>query len=527
MAKSKFKPLLFTTTVRNPERFKRYLYVLNKFDGERLTDALAVRICGEAMRYGIYRPNRRPASVAGKWPRCSQGDFGDSLLNDDEVAWLLEHNPQDHKEAGFGKGWPSRFATIFGAVRQFGFAYFAPQEEISVSEIGKRLVGNLTVEVNENEIVATDGNPVNDQMAFLHAMVKYHRDNPFLRVLNSNTPLVLLLQVIRLLNADKRNNGAGISRREIPLLIFWKDANARSAYEMIMEIRGKYGYSPSPEVIRSYCIDRIMGGEFKKFKLASIVEEYPDEYIRKMRYTGLISLRGGGRFVDVNSDEAAKVDYILKNYADYKTFADVKEYYRYVATVDAELLGIPTAPVDAGRSEKMLGKWVEIYPWETVKRELLALSVHGCSADPVLKLLDSPVRLEFLTALAVKSRRPTYRVKPNYRCDDEGLPTSTAGGNKGDIECVGANSILVEVTMAEGRTQVIMEGWPVKRHLEAFKDAHPGAGCVFVAPTLYVDTKDQFEWTYSRQRLYTAPYTIKEFVEELDSDKPEFQTMPG
>lgn len=86
MRKCEFKPLLFTTTVRNPARFKRYLYVLNKFAGKTLTDSLAEEICGEAMRYGIYRPNKRPASVAEKWPSHSLGDFGDVILDDDEVV---------------------------------------------------------------------------------------------------------------------------------------------------------------------------------------------------------------------------------------------------------------------------------------------------------------------------------------------------------------------------------------------------------------------------------------------------------
>ena len=70
---------------------------------------------------------------------------------------------------------------------------------------------------------------------------------------------------------------------------------------------------------------------------------------------------------------------------------------------------------------------------------------------------------------------PEVRVIPNYPCDDEGLPTSTAGGigDKGDIECFEkSNSILVEVTMAEGRIQTTMEVWPITRHLEAFQNKY-------------------------------------------------------
>ena len=298
MAKSEYKPLLFTTTVRNPSRFKRYLFVLNKFKGQILTDALATKICGEAMRFGIYRPLNRTTAISEKWPNYSQGDFAEEVLTDAEVSWMLAHNPQNHKEAGFSKGWPSRFATIFMAVRQFGFAYINPGEAITISDIGGRLVNNQKVSTEGGVITVEDGNSKNDTDAFLHAMVKYHRDNPYLRTLNRNVPIVLLLKVIMLLNANPKNNGCGISRRELPILIFWKDDDAQAAYDMIMDIRMKHGYFPSEEVIRSYCIDNIMGGNFKKFKLASLINEYPDEYIRKMRYTGLISLRGGGRFVD-------------------------------------------------------------------------------------------------------------------------------------------------------------------------------------------------------------------------------------
>lgn len=526
MKKRKFKPLLFSTTVRNPYRFKRYLYILNNFKGQILTDDLAIKICGEAMRYGIYRPNHKTESIKKKWPSNSIGNFGYALLTDDEVAWLLNNNNQQHKEAGFEEGWASRFATIFMVVKQFGFAYFNQGEKIEISELGKMLVDNISVSLAAETITVKEGNAENDEKVFLHAMVKYHRDNPFVRVLNKNIPLVLLLKVIKLLNADKRNNNCGISRYELPLLIFWKDDDAQAVYQTIMEIREKYRYKPSPEVIRDYCIECIMGGEFKRFKLESITNEYPDEYIRKMRYTGLISLRGAGRFIDINHNEINKVDYILDNYSHYISYTDEKEYYSYVSTIDKKLLDIESAPVDANKSERLLLEWVTKYPWEKLKDELKILSSHSYSSDPVLKYLDTPVRFEFLAALAIKSRRPYYRIKPNYRCDDEGLPISTAAGNRGDIECYGNNNVLVEVTMLEGRQQVIMEGWSVKRHLEDFLEQYGNAGCMFVAPTIYRDTKDQFEWSFDKKNLYIVPFTIKEFISELDKVDKILMKMP-
>ena len=44
---------------------------------------------------------------------------------------------------------------------------------------------------------------------------------------------------------------------------------------------------------------------------------------------------------------------------------------------------------------------------------------------------------------------------------------------QGDIECIEPlKGTLVEVTMAEGRTQTMMEIWPIERHLMEFKEKY-------------------------------------------------------
>ena len=42
-ANPEYKPLLYTTTMRNPGRLKFMLYVLNKFEGQILDDELATK----------------------------------------------------------------------------------------------------------------------------------------------------------------------------------------------------------------------------------------------------------------------------------------------------------------------------------------------------------------------------------------------------------------------------------------------------------------------------------------------------
>ena len=491
-----YKPLLYTTTMRNPGRLKYMLYILNKFEGRILDDELATEICGETIRYGLYRPMKKLASVQQKWQTSDQGEFSEELLTDLEVELMIRNNPQSHKEAGFAKGWPSRFATIFDLTKELGLAWYKPGEPIVISSLAHHLLKSIEVDINEAENFVSYEvvHPEYEQQVFLQAFAKSQRRNPFVRVLNDNVPLILLLQTIRKLNSDPLQNGCGILRRELPLLIFWKNSDADALYRKIVELRRKHRYDASDEVITSICIDEIMEGCFKEFKPKSIMDEYPDEFIRKMRMTGLFSLRGAGRFIDINRNENATVDYILQHYSSYSHYTDEREYFDYMAELDANLVHMTAQPIRINNSERLLDEWLTVYSWNIIKNELSNLSAHRNSTDSVLKLLNAPSRLEFLTALAIKSKMPDVRVVPNYCCDDTGLPTSTAGGNKGDIECYERqNGVLVEVTMATGRTQTMMEVWPIERHLDEFQRERK-AQCIFVAPSIFSDSQRQIEF---------------------------------
>lgn len=511
-----YKPLLYTTTMRNPGRLKYMLYILNKFEGRILDDELATEICGETIRYGLYRPMKKLASVQQKWQTSDQGEFSEELLTDLEVELMMRNNPQSHKEAGFAKGWPSRFATIFDLTKELGLAWYKPGEPIVISSLAHHLLRSIEVDINEAENFVSYEvvHPEYEQQVFLQAFAKSQRRNPFVRVLNDNVPLILLLQTIRKLNSDPLQNGCGILRRELPLLIFWKNSDADALYRKIVELRRKHRYDASDEVITSICIDEIMEGCFKEFKPKSIMDEYPDEFVRKMRMTGLFSLRGAGRFIDINRNEDATVDYILQHYSSYSHYTDEREYFDYMAELDANLVHMTAQPIRINNSERLLDEWLTVYSWNIIKNELSNLSAHRNSTDSVLKLLNAPSRLEFLTALAIKSKMPDVRVVPNYCCDDTGLPTSTAGGNKGDIECYERqNGVLVEVTMATGRTQTMMEVWPIERHLDEFQRERK-AQCIFVAPSIFSDSQRQIEFVtfQSHGKKKIRAYAIDDLI---------------
>lgn len=518
---AEYKPLLFTTTMRNPARMKGLLNIFSRYNGQILTNELSTQIMSTVMSYGLYRPIKSNPSIISKWGSSkisSISQIGLYLLNSQEVNFLISNNPQNHKEAGFEYGWPSRFATVFDFPKELGFVYYNIDEPIEFSTLGLRLANSVTIEVNDNQISYNETQPEVEQQVFLHAMAKSQRNNPFVRVLNENVPLILLLEVIKKLNADTELNNAGISVNELPLVIFWKDNNSEALYQRIKKLRKEFRYSPSWEVIIDICLNEIMGGNFKRFDPKSIMVDYPDEFIRKMRLTGLISLRGGGRFIDINQNEIEKVDYVLHNYSTYQKFSTEREYFSYMAEVDEGLITETITTLPAEYNNALLEKWTQVYNWETIKSELEILSSKKTTRDGILKYLTNPTRLEFLISIAIKSRLPHVVVIPNYSCDDEGIPTSTAGGGKGDIECIEeSNGILVEVTMSEGTNQTKSETWPIARHLDSFKEIHNDAMCYFIAPTIYVDSLRHIKFIKHAENLRIEPFTINSFVSHLEN----------
>jgi hypothetical protein len=524
---STYKPLLFTTTVRNPERMKRLLNILSKFDKRTLTSQLAEEIIAELIKYGVYRPMKISNNVKEKWSSSKKGEFSEVLLTNKEVKEILKNNPQSHKEAGFDKGWASRFATYFDFAKELGFVYYWTDEKIEFSEIGLKLANSIQVDVDGDSILVSEPHPEFEQQAFLQALAKYQRNSPFIRVLNDNVPLILLLQTITKLNNDEAFNGVGITKLEIPLILYWKNNDAESLYKRIKKLRKEHGYDPSWETITEICRDEIMEGKDVERDNKSIMVDYPDEFIRKMRLTGLISLRGAGRFIDINKNEIKKVEYVLENYSEYPTFDTEKEYFDYMAETDVNLITMDSLALSVDENDELLLKWVDYYSWEVIKSELTGLSKKSNSKDELLKLLSHPTRLEFLTSLAIKSKHRDLKIIPNYPTDDEGIPTSTAGGqgNQGDIECFeNDNGILVEVTMSGGRTQTMMEVWPISRHLTEFsKKVKQNSMCHFIAPSIYIDSKKQIKYVKDTEDLNIKPRTIEEFIGFLETNKTLFE----
>ncbi|RAZ52106.1 AlwI family type II restriction endonuclease [Campylobacter hyointestinalis] len=483
--KREFKPLSFSTTIRNPARIVEFLEVLAKFDRQILTDEIIMSVVFELVKRKIYVPN-----FAKNFANFEE-------LSDDQVLEIIANSPQNHKEAGFEKGWPSRFDTWYKLIMEFGFCFYAMNETILISQSGYLLLNSA----NDDDKIAK---------IFLNCMSKYVSNNPFRNTLNSNIPLVLLLNVMN--DLKNKIGNSKISLREIPLFICWRDDDFQNLTNEILDLRSEFGFEVSNEIIYEKCLNLLNSTNEKRFKISQICFESVDEFVRKMRITGIISLRGNGRFIDFNTFEIANINYLLNLNLKPQNFNSKFEYFEFISKIDQNFL-IQNKISNNSQNvlkQKTLCEFASKYTKKQIFSELKILqNKKSSSKDEIFKFISEPTRFEFLTAIALKQNLKNTEIFPNYKIDDEGLPTSHAVGNEADIYCVDlATKAIIEVSLMNGKAQIINEMLPITRHLKDRGDDF----AIFVAPKIFEDCKRYAKFIKFNENLEIINYDIDEFI---------------
>lgn len=503
------KPLSFSTTMRNPDRIAGFLNCLLPYENMILTSEVIHKIIKNIIANRLYKTVKYQMKMT-RYKDIYHNE--DKAYTDDDLEDIIQNSPQNHKEAGFNKGLNSRFDTWYKLSMEFGFVYYEMNKPINISNTGHMLIDAYNEQpINERKI----------QDIMLNALMKYQTNNPFRKNANSNAPLPLLLNVLDLFKKDKKENGAGVSRQELSILICWNDNNANALYNYIKNLRKEVGFNYSDEFIYAKCLDILGANDSQKnrFKMNQICGEAVDEYIRKMRSSGIISLRGNGRFIDFNMVEEDKIRYVIDNYSEYPVFTDKSQYYDYMGTIDNNVLEIKqSTKIDLTDVRKQaLYKYAKEYSKEKIFEELLKVCNKKESTDDILKFINAPTRLEFLTSISLVQQFEGLDVNPNYSVDDEGLPTFTAGGGMADIECFDSKyNSYFEVTLMCGRQdQVNNEIVPIRRHLKEALQRNPLSFSVFVAPVVHEDTIEVANLYKIRENLDILTFSINDFIKNI------------
>lgn len=502
------KPISFDTTLRNPSRIPQFISILSKFEGKVINDQVALELEGEIIRWKIFEPTKKTLGKYVKsynkkfnfkaadqsigasekvdkyYRRWDESEPGKAKLT--EIIYLLQNTMTAHKDAGWNGGWESRLGTQFNFLNELGFVQVVKDGKVQISPNGKLMI----TEYENGYPLKENHDESFEQSAFLNAFSKYQINNPYRKNTIKVNFFPLVLNVIKYL--DEKYNRPGVSRQDIPFIIAWGNNDFASLAEYIHSFREKFKYNTTDERVYDYAMNIMddstpsdviaeASSEFiiskkRDYKFEKITGETPDEVIRKLRLTMLISLRGAGRFIDINRNERKKINYVLNNYATNIDFdEDKSEYFEYMGEIDNELRFsqyIDETEEAKDAKEKAIESWSSKKDWDFLKVEMMNSIEKQPSTDLILKYVKETVRLEFLSAIVLKKALPKIKVIANYKADDQGIPFNTAGGGNGsksgaDIDIFEDEiHAIVEPTISRARSfQVEHEIPSIRNHV--------------------------------------------------------------
>lgn len=543
----------FNTTVRNPERMEALLRILVDMEGVPFDAAGQERFFGLQIKKRFYTPMRR--TLGDELASSVYDTDQNEDLDDSVVSNILDKYRGSVDSAGRGR-------TSVAVLNRFGLSIALQSHgPVVITPLGKKW---LSGEIDDEEL-------------FTRFLLRWQYPNPIESGYNAFDikPFLGVLHLINDVNSawiELGNKPVGLSKEEYRLFALSlknKDEIAGAVRQIIdfrqrtRALSGKQRTDFINDFTRSRAIAIYSySNEDGLRKHIGNLKDYADSSLRYLRISGLIALRGSGRYVDIAADKIAEVKSIIKSVpVGSVDFATAEEYIGYLGDLSYELpwqneddlrrisenltsvleteAGEASIDVDTTDiSIKPIAQQVNILQDKIndVRIQKLRSLKHNLDVldEAIVKLSDitssryetvtarPSLDFEWYTSRALMVLNDALRIDPSYKVGDDGLPTGFRG-NASDIECEYTSfGMTVEVTLLNGRDQWYAEGQPVMRHLRDFEGklaSTKHAYCIFVAPYIHRDTLNQFwvsnkyEFEGSRQRI--VPMTVSEFVDLL------------
>lgn len=548
------KPWSITTTLRNPERLRNFLVVLQQL--ENLEWDLK-----NQKKYQILLIQNRTYGYGSRqfYNGLSQNQI--NLVDDSSKKISLKEaenifNAKNYEDPAM------RGRQSINPLKKIGLVAIKDGKVI-ITALGKLF---LKDDFDFGEI-------------FFRSFIKWQIPNP-----DSNDyklengydikPFIGILHLINEVNKKSLNLGEkakGISKQEFslfcPTLVNFKYIKLYA--EKIINIRKKIkGKSKQEQKIIFDNYKKVFVQEFLDTpdqeeinKLLQNLKDYGDNAIRYFRLTRFLYIRGGGFHVDLEPRRKVEIENLLSfDNAKSEIFEDKETYLDYIADISEPKLPweskeefikiISNLVEDIQNYEKKLNiTQKEILNYQNFHEEELKKYISELrqyrrelqneenqkksqdtgqiesyikNLENIFDFEDRPILLEKLSALSLHALNDALKIQPNYPVGDDNEPTFTAPANTPDIECFYESfNAICEVTMLKGRDQWYNEGQPVMRHLRDFENKHSDktSYCLFIAPALHRDTINTF-WTaikyeYEGSPQKIVPLSINHFVSIL------------
>ena len=541
------KPWSISTTVRNPERLRDFLRVLEELKGQPFNEENQIKYQILLIQERLYKPTNIPLKFR-KYYEESRTEIPY------EVAEGIFYS-QNYEDP------PMRGRQSVNPLNKLGFSIAREGSgPIIITELGNRfLEGDYDI-----------------GHIFFKSLLKLQFPNPWSADFSEKEgfnimPFIGVMHLIHKLN--KNSEKRGLEKAEfgifVPTLISFNQIN--EYVENILEFRKEKNKD-------RYILNFV--GEFYETRNVSDKKinnlfDYGDNIMRYFRLTKYfkVSMDPLGYYwnIDIEPSRKVEIEQLLDMYSGESIkFKTLKDYLNYLSDITK-----PTLPWERKENLQKVAQSLKNITIELIKKENLQITQNEQEIlltnvkilsktklenyisrlrsfnlelkerikkvklmsdldrieETIETLRDSkklkkyaPEQFEKLITEALKIINDEIIIKPNYPVDDDGEPVNYSPGNKPDIECYYQTfKAICEVTLNTSKLQWVQEGQPIMRHLRDFEVQHWGDEifCVFIAPQIHNDTYSQFwisvKYEYNGLPQKIVPLTTEQFALLLET----------
>lgn len=494
-----FKQMALEVAVRNPERYEDILKTFAKHEGIILDANGILKVYSQLYLDNVVTTDR----------------LKDIVLTEDFLHKWIPENCKHNNEWGYPTGYQAAFTRYLKTLSEFGFIYAQYNQQLRLSPIAKALV-NEKITLSE---------------AFAVQSMRFWRKSPYRRVLNDFNFFEFIIDTL----VELKARGHRLSINQFNVGLFSENGNVQDFLNLIEA--NKIGNDPDKAyslVMSKY--NEIDAQHAKVTKQESAFRDYGNTVFRVLQLTGFITVDYTG--ILMISPNENRMDFYKALKAERFSITetakeDEKEYFELLGSFDNRLESIvmhfrETEDHSTAEYNKKIATIITSYGLtkELIEQSLLKVSSGDRMGKDLFWFMQAPVKFEFLLTLYVYMYFGDSMIyKPNYICDEAGIPYSHAPGNIGDIEIFSDKKYwLIEATLIRTKTQQVNnETVNLFRHID---EVHEGSKYLtLIAPYIHEDTQLIFNVasviTMIKTEMCTlnaATQTTQEFIDALKAN---------
>ena len=449
--------------VRNPERYEGILKTFAKFEGTVLDDKGVLNVYSQ-----LYLDEVVSADA-----------LSDEILTKKFVSNWIVTNCSHNNEWGYPTGYQAAFTRYLKTLSEFGFIYAQYNQELRLSPVAKALVsGKITL-----------------SEAFALQSMRFWRKSPYRRVLNDFNFFKFIIDAM----IELKKKGHRLSYNQLMVGLFSDDGNVKDFLSLLENNKvGDDADKAYALVKRKY--SQVDAEHAKAAKIESAFRDYGNTVFRVLQLTGFVTVEYTGVLMLTPNENRMPLYKALKEknfFVSETAKEDEEEYFEQLGSFDASLESLILSyreKVDHSTAEynKKIPNIINSYGLtaDSIEQALVKVSNGDKKGKDTFWFIQDPVKFEFLLTLFVYTYYgDTFEYKPNFICDEAGIPYSHAPGNIGDIEIFNKDRYwLIEATLIRSKNQQINnETVNLFRHIDDTIDGQKYL--TLVAPYIHEDTK--------------------------------------